>query len=112
MDLPASVANKRLTDGVNPLDATLTKNTGSYPSSQISPSVLVPSPRLSLPNYLPSSVHTSKFRIPQVLHLPLLRKLPGAYQQFPFRNCSRFLDVQTFTSATFPPVSDLSPFFS
>src|SRR5216684_8690135 len=26
---------------------------------------------------LPSSVHTSKFRIPQVLHLQLLRKLPG-----------------------------------
>src|SRR6266849_1572499 len=26
---------------------------------------------------LPSSVHSSKFRIPQVLHLQLLRKLPG-----------------------------------
>src|SRR5258708_9403762 len=26
---------------------------------------------------LPSSVHSSKFRIPQVLHLKLLRKLPG-----------------------------------
>src|SRR5438552_1121961 len=28
MDLPASVANKRLTKGLRPLDATLTKNTG------------------------------------------------------------------------------------
>jgi hypothetical protein len=28
MDLPASVANKRLTAGLTPLDATLTKNTG------------------------------------------------------------------------------------
>jgi len=28
MDLPASVANKRLTDWLNPLDATLTKNRG------------------------------------------------------------------------------------
>src|SRR6266852_6486649 len=28
MDLPASVANKRLTVRLNPLDATLTKNTG------------------------------------------------------------------------------------
>src|SRR5258708_22041778 len=28
MDLPASVANKRLTAWLNPLDATLTKNTG------------------------------------------------------------------------------------
>ena len=28
--------------------------------------------------------HSSKLRIPQVLCLPLLRKLPGVYQQFPF----------------------------
>src|SRR5712664_3255610 len=28
MDLPASVANKRLTAGLNPLNATLTKNRG------------------------------------------------------------------------------------
>jgi hypothetical protein len=34
MDLPASVANKRLTARLNPLDATLTKNTGAHPSSQ------------------------------------------------------------------------------
>src|SRR6266478_3075324 len=34
MDLPASVANKRLTVGVSPLDATLTKNRGVHPSSQ------------------------------------------------------------------------------
>src|SRR5467141_1132673 len=35
---------------------------------------------------LPSSVRSSKFRIPQPLCLPLLRKLPGVYQQFPFWN--------------------------
>src|SRR6266446_7885542 len=34
MDLPASVANKRLTAGLSPLDATLTKNRGVHPSSQ------------------------------------------------------------------------------
>jgi hypothetical protein len=34
------------------------------------------------------SVSSSKFRIPQLLCLPLLRKLPGVYQQFPFWNAS------------------------
>jgi hypothetical protein len=34
MDLPASVANKRLTARLTPLDATLTKNRGAHPSSQ------------------------------------------------------------------------------
>ncbi len=34
MDLPASVGNKRLTAGLSPLDATLTKNRGVHPSSQ------------------------------------------------------------------------------
>src|SRR5258707_11009272 len=34
MDLPTSVANKRLTVGLNPLDATLTKNTGVPPPRQ------------------------------------------------------------------------------
>src|SRR5713226_5843675 len=33
MGLPASVANKRLTTGLSPLDATLTKNRGVHPSS-------------------------------------------------------------------------------
>ena len=35
MDLPASVANKRLTTRLSPLDATLTKSGGLPPSSQI-----------------------------------------------------------------------------
>jgi hypothetical protein len=35
MDLPASVANKRLTAKLNPLAATLTKNTGAPPTSQM-----------------------------------------------------------------------------
>src|SRR5713101_8806573 len=37
---------------------------------------------------LPSSVHSSKFRIPQVLHLQLLRKLPGVGVPFLFWNHS------------------------
>src|SRR5713226_4615155 len=44
MGLPASVANKRLTFRLNPLDATLTKNRGAHPSSQTLFSVLAPSP--------------------------------------------------------------------
>src|SRR5882762_2031008 len=41
----------------------------------------------SLPPYLLFSVHTSKFRIPQLLCLPLLRKHPGGVGVFfPFRN--------------------------
>jgi hypothetical protein len=35
--LPASVANKRLTCSLNPLNATFTRNRGLHPSSQISP---------------------------------------------------------------------------
>src|SRR5216684_2847243 len=35
---------------------------------------------------LPSSVHSSKFRIPQFLYLPLLRKHRGWGGFFPFRN--------------------------
>src|SRR5580693_8397131 len=34
-DLPASVANKRLTAQLTPLDATLTKNRGAHPYSQM-----------------------------------------------------------------------------
>ena len=59
------------------------KKQGVPPSSQLSFSIL-PSPVLV--SYLPSSVRSSKFRIPQPLCLPLLRKLPGVYQQFPFWN--------------------------
>src|SRR6267142_5416618 len=33
----------------------------------------------SLPPYFLFSVHTSKFRIPQILCLPLLRKYPGVW---------------------------------
>ena len=41
----------------------------------------------SLPPYFLFSVHTSKFRIPQLLCLPLLRKHPGGVGVFfPFRN--------------------------
>src|SRR5260370_30666300 len=41
----------------------------------------IPSYRPILP--LPFSVHSSKFRIPQVLCLPLLRKLPGCIPKVP-----------------------------
>jgi len=37
----------------------------------------------SIRGCLPSSVHSSKFRIPQVLYLPLLRKLPGCVPKIP-----------------------------
>src|SRR5258708_6840716 len=90
IDLPASVANKRLTAGLTLLDATLTKNRGAHPSSQKffsllhSPDVrrlrssdVSTGKRLDVSlACLPSSVRSSKFRIPQSLCLPLLRKLP------------------------------------
>ena len=79
---PASVANKRLTARLSPLDATLTKNGGRVLQTKYLFSVLAP---FACP-CLPSSVRSSKFRIPQPLCLPLLRKLPGVYQQFPFWN--------------------------
>ena len=40
-------------------------------------------PPLLLTSSFPSSVHSSKFRIPQVLYLPLLRKLPGCVPTIP-----------------------------
>ena len=46
------------------------------------------------------SVHSSKFRIPQVLYLSLLRKHRGVYQQFPIWNSpgSRVLRASRFSS--------------
>src|SRR5258708_39258763 len=41
------------------------------------------SPRFCGQLRLPSSVHSSKFRIPQPLCLPLLRKLPGCVPTIP-----------------------------
>jgi len=43
----------------------------------------------SIRGCLPSSVHSSKFRIPQVLYLPLLRKLPGCVPKIPILEHSR-----------------------
>src|SRR2546425_7537906 len=51
-------------------------------------SSFVPPNSPALLPYFLSSVHSSNFRIPQVFYLPLLRKLPGVSQQFPFRNSS------------------------
>src|SRR5713226_65019 len=61
MDPPASVANKRLTAWLTPLDATLTKNRGYHPSSQkpyLSSSAPSSVPYLltSLPPYLLTSL--------------------------------------------------------
>jgi len=68
MDLPASVANKRLTAWLSSLDATLTKNRRG---GGVLLSFLVASPyRYVAPTYL--------------LWLPLLRKLPGVHPEFPF----------------------------
>jgi hypothetical protein len=61
MNLPASVANKRLTPGLNPLDATLTRNTGWGPPDL--------SRRFDIKTFRRSDAPT---------------KLPDVYQQFPF----------------------------
>ena len=53
------------------------------------------------------SVHSSKFRIPQLLCLPLLRKLPGVTSYQP----KIPLFSTFFSSSTFRP-SDLQTFFS
>jgi hypothetical protein len=106
MDISASVANKRLTARLSPSNATLTKKQGGGYSrrSCCSPKSLphnsfadphrlnpyatifykkggggrglpdAPLPPIVL---LPFSVHSSMFRIPQPLYLPLLRKHPG-----------------------------------
>src|SRR5713226_7255046 len=82
----ASVANKRLTAWLNPLDATLTKNRGAHPSSQILPSILTPSPvpvpTSHSPYTLPSSVSRKSF----ICHS--YENCRGVYQQFPFWNSS------------------------
>ena len=61
---PASVANKRLTARLSPLDATLTKNGGARPSNQIlflCPGPRSPVPASRLPYALPSSVSRNLF---------------------------------------------------
>jgi hypothetical protein len=56
-------------------------------------------------HFLPSSVHSSKFRIPQVLYLPFLRKHGGCGGILPVLGHA---DVQTFRRADL----SLSPVFS
>ena len=55
--------SKGVMETLTPLECALTKNTGGYPTFP--------------PPCFPSSVHSSKLRIPQVLYLPLLRKQRG-----------------------------------
>jgi hypothetical protein len=63
----------------------------------------IPSYRPILP--LPFSVHSSKFRIPQVLYLPLLRKHPGCVPTIPIlelishRECSERSNLQNVQRA-------------
>ncbi|SRR5712692_5864045 len=64
---------------------------------------------------LPSSVHSSKFRIPQPLYLPLLRKHPGVGVFFPFWNhLYRHSRVQReicffFLATRHPPLATFFP---
>ncbi len=116
MNHPASVAKKRLTARLNPLDATLTKNTGRGAILQAKVSHSSPMGALgafrapNLPTFqrsnelhrrLPSSVHSSKFRIPQVLCLPLLRKLPGCIPTIPILELATL--PQRFDLPSFAP---------
>src|SRR5216683_1554034 len=91
MHLPSSVANKRLTVWLNPLDATLTKNRGrgadyGQPSIRNKPPSFFPRsvslrlcgcPALHSPYTLPSSVSRNSF----VCHS--YENCRGVYQQFP-----------------------------
>src|SRR6266446_1180137 len=77
MVFPASVANKRLTVGLNPLDATLTKNRGLTPSSQISFSLLL------LPDvrrFRPSNVSTFRRSDPPTFQR-ILHSLLSLFEQ-------------------------------
>jgi hypothetical protein len=57
---------------------------------------------------LPPSVHSSKFRIPQVLCLPLLRKHPGCGGFLPISELFHWIAFANRTAL--PPFSLLSPF--
>src|SRR6267143_1995626 len=113
---------KRLTAGLSPLDATLTKNRAYILQAQSFLPARASSFRFALrsPNspallpYFLSSVHSSNFRIPQVFYLPLLGKLPGVSQQFPFRNSSPRRALLTslllcFIASRFPALIDTRP---
>ena len=80
MDLPASVANKRLTFRLSPLDATLTKNQGVGALRSDLPPHALSDPASHLPYTLPSSVSRNPF----VCHS--YENCGGVHQQFPFRN--------------------------
>jgi hypothetical protein len=84
---------------ITPLECAVTKNTGGADYRQRSSSTKPPSflprsapPRLCAPTDLPSSVHSSKFRIPQVLYLPLLRKQPGCGGILPISELLEFCE--------------------
>ncbi len=80
MDLPASVANKRLTACLSPLAATLTRNRGVGATRERFFTLLHIQPASHLPYTLPSSVS----RKPFVCHS--YENCRGVYQQFPFWN--------------------------
>ena len=121
MDFPASVANKRLTAGLSPSDATLTKNrgVGAFMVNQLP---LVPTSRRS---NVPTLLQTSLFAIASTLfHFPYpvtpllatLTKITGCVPTIPILglNALRFTstsvstfrraDVQTFRRTNCPSV--------
>src|SRR6266403_1945406 len=116
---------KRLTAGLSPLDVTykkLTKNRGGTsfkpkvfslrgPPRFVSPFVPPTLPPCFPISYLPYTLPTS---VSRKSYLPLLRKLPGVSQQFPFRNSSPRRALLTslllcFIASRFPALIDTRP---
>src|SRR6266851_2551006 len=74
MDLPASVANKRVTSWLSPLDATLTKNRGVPPPVQ---NLALLSSTSTVPRVLSSTSRQSPF----TSHHPLAGRIRAATYQ-------------------------------
>ena len=111
MDLPASVANKRLTFQLNPLDATLTKNQGwGYPPrlarrSDVSTFRPVNGSSVHPPCFLHLTATPPQRLVPNSFGINPLRALFLATEGVPpylliskFRRC----DVQTFRRSSLP----------
>jgi hypothetical protein len=70
MDLPASVANKRLTSKLTPLNATLTKNWGAHLST-------------FTPSDVPTNLRTAPFSFPTLTNAPSRKPFPFTPLQMP-----------------------------
>jgi len=115
MDLRASVANKRLAAGLSPLDATLTKNGGLPPSSQIFFSLL---PHPDVRTFRPADAPACLRIIPFIFfilqtHLhngrcsTLLESIPCAHfssrrRVYPLRNSRLGLEMEHPTRSELP----------